>query len=79
MESQTLRGVEGAEINDFLVDVVLFLSSLHKKAHLPLHKLLWGEFAGGIGKDTEEIYQELLQGKGKILVIIDGLGNKDYI
>ena len=71
--------VDWAESEDDSYEVVLFLSSLHKKVNLPLHKLLWGEFAGGIGKDTEEIYQELLQGKGKILVIIDGLGNKDYI
>ena len=56
-------------------DVVLFLSSLQKKQNLPLHKLLWGEYAGCIGKDTEEIYQELLERKRKILVIIDGLGN----
>ena len=56
-------------------DTVLFLSSLQKESMSPLHKLLWGEFAGGIGKNTEEIYQELLVRKGKILVIIDGLGN----
>lgn len=66
--------VDWAESEDASYEVVLFLSSLHKKVNLPLHKLLWGEFAGGIGKDTEEIYQELLERKGKILVIIDGLG-----
>ena len=58
-------------------DAVFFLSSLHKKVNLPLLKLLWGEYAGNIGNDSVEIYQELLKRKEKILVIIDGLGNKE--
>ena len=57
-------------------DTVLFLSSLQKESMSPLHKLLWGEYAPKIGKDSLEIYEDLLKGKGKILVIIDGLGNK---
>ena len=58
-------------------DTVLFLSSLQKESMSPLHKLLWGEYAGRIGKDSEEIYQDLLERKGKVLVNIDGLGKKD--
>ena len=61
-----------SEVSRF--DLVLFLSSLHKKVSLPLHKLVWGEFASRIGDDSKEIYRELLQRKEKILVIIDGLG-----
>ena len=56
-------------------DLVIFLSALQKTSKLPLHKLVWGEYAGRIGEDSEEIYQELLERKGKIFVIIDGLGN----
>ena len=66
--------VEWAESDDDTYDLVLFLSSLHKKEKLPLHKLLWGEYASRMRKDTEEIYQEILERQGKILVIIDGLG-----
>ena len=60
-------------------DLVIFLSALQTKEKLALHKLVWGEYASRIGEDSEEIYQELLERKGKIFVIIDGLGNNsDY-
>ena len=66
-----------AESVESIYDLVLFLSSLHKMDNLPLHKLLWGEYASLIGEDSERIYRELLEIKDiKILVIIDGLGNK---
>ena len=68
--------VAWAESVESIYDLVLFLSSMD---NLPLHKLLWGEYARLIGKDSERIYQELLEIKDfKILVIIDGLGNKQY-
>ena len=60
-------------------DLVLFLSSQHRKVNLPLHDLLWGEFVSQIGADSKEIYRELLERKGKICVIIDGPGNKFFI
>ena len=56
--------------------LVLFLSSLHKMDKLPLHKQIWGEYAGYIReKDSLKIYEKLLEMKAKILVIIDGIGN----
>ena len=58
-------------------DVVLYLSSLNTTKSLTLHKLVWGEFAGSIGDDSKEMYRELLEREEKILVIIDGLGNKE--
>ena len=43
---------------------------------LPLHKQIWGEYAGYIReKDSLKIYEKLLEMKAKILVIIDGIGN----
>ena len=63
--------------DDGTYDLILCLSSLNTTKSLTLHKLVWGEFAGRIGKDSMEIFEELMARKGKILVIIDGLGNKD--
>ena len=63
-----------SDVSNF--DVVLFLSSLHKKVNLPLTKLVWGEYASLIGENSKEIFQELLKMKEKIFVIIDGLGKK---
>ena len=54
-------------------DLVLYLSSLHTTQRLELSKLVWGEFASRIGKDSNLIYQELE--KMKILIVIDGVGN----
>ena len=71
--------VNWAESEGSSYDVVLFLSSLQKKEKLPLHKSLWGEYASRIGKDSEEIYQDLQEREGKILVIVDGLGKKNII
>ena len=62
-----------SEVSRF--DLVLFLSSLHKKVSLPLNKLVWGEFSNQIGETSQDIFQELQKMKEKILVIIDGLGN----
>ena len=56
---------------------IIYLSSLNTTKSSSLHKLVWGEFASRIGDESKEIYRELLEMKGKILVIIDGLGNKD--
>ena len=56
---------------------IIYLSSLNTTKSSTLHKLVWGEFASRIGDDSKAIYRELLEMKGKILVIIDGLGNKD--
>ena len=56
-------------------DLVLFLSSLHKMDKLPLHKQIWGEFAGHIKEqDSLMIYEKLLEMNDKILFIIDGIG-----
>ena len=67
--------VAWAESLESIYDVVLFLSALHTMDNLPPHKMIWGEYASLIGKDSERIYQELLEMKNiKILVIIDGLG-----
>ena len=65
-----------SEVSRF--DLVLFLSSLHKKVSLPLNKLVWGEFSNQIGETSQDLFQELQKMKEKILVIIDGLGNKHY-
>ena len=67
--------VAWAKSSESRFDLVLFLSSLHKMNHLPLHKQVWGEFAGHIREqDSLMIYQKLLEMKDKILVIIDGIG-----
>ena len=63
--------------DDGSYEVILYLSSLNTTKSLTLHKLVWGEFASRVGDESKEIYRELLERKGKILVIIDGLGNKD--
>ena len=69
--------VNWAKSEDVNFSLVLFLSSLHKTGKLPLHKQLWGEYAGHINEDdSSRIYQKLLSMKEKILVIIDGLGKK---
>ena len=57
---------------------IIYLSSLNTTKSLTLNNLVWGEFASRIGDESKEIYRELLEMKGKILVIIDGLGNKDF-
>ena len=64
-----------AESDESSYDIVLFLSSLHSTNNLPLHQIIWGEYASHIREqDSPRIYQELLERKVKILVIIDGLG-----
>ena len=60
--------------DDGSYEVILYLSSLNTTKSLTLHKFVWGEFASRIGDDSKKIYQELLERKEKILVIIDGLG-----
>ena len=65
-----------SEVSSF--DLVLFLSSLHKKANLPLTKFVWGEYASLIGENSKQIFQELLKMNEKVLVVIDGLGKKIY-
>ena len=58
-------------------ELVLFFSSLHKMDKLPLHKQVWGEYAGYIREqDSAKIYEKLLEMEDKILVIIDGIGKK---
>ena len=60
-------------------DLVIFLSSLHKMDKLPLHKQLWGEFSVHIKEqDLSKIYEELLEMNGKILFIVDGIGEKNF-
>ena len=57
-------------------DLVLFISPLFKMDKIPLHKQVWGEFAGHIREqDSMKIYNKLLEMKDKILFIIDGLGS----
>ena len=58
--------------------VIIFLSSLQKTEKLPLHKLIWGEYCGQIGDNSEEIFKDLKKGKENVIVIIDGLGSKYY-
>ena len=56
-------------------DLVLFISPLFKMDKIPLHKQVWGEFAGHIREqDSMKIYEKLQQMKDKILFIIDGIG-----
>ena len=59
--------------------LVLFLSSLQTTRRLELSKLVCGEFASRIRENSKLVYQELEQMKEKILIVIDGLGNDDYI
>ena len=66
--------VAWAESKNPSYDVVVFLSSLQERDNLPLHRQIWGEYAGLIGTETERIFQELLNMKDKVLFIIDGLG-----
>ena len=56
-------------------DLVLFISPLFKMDKIPLHKQVWGEFAGHITEqDSLKIYKKLIEMKDKILFIIDGIG-----
>ena len=71
-----MNWAKSEEDNSF--DILFYLSSLNITKSLTLHKLVWGEFASRIGKDSMEILEELVSRKGKILVIIDGLGIKDH-
>ena len=71
----TMNWAESEEDNSY--QGIIYLSSLNTTKSLTLHKIVWGEFATRIGDESKEIYRELLEMKGKILVIIDGLGNKD--
>ena len=72
--------VNWAESEESRYDLVLFFSSLHKVGDLPLHKQIWGEYAGKIREqDSSKIYEELKENTAKILVIIDGLGIKHHI
>ena len=67
--------VAWAKSSESRFDLVLYLSSLHQMNNLPLHKQVWGEFAGHIREqDSLKIYEELKEMKDKILVIIDGIG-----
>ena len=67
--------VAWAKSSESRFDLVLYLSSLHQMNNLPLHKQVWGEFAGHIrDQDSLMIYQKLLDMKDKILFIIDGIG-----
>ena len=67
--------INWAESEESTYDLVLFFSSLHKVGDLPLHKQIWGEYAGQIREqDSLKIYEELVENTAKILVIIDGLG-----
>ena len=69
--------VAWAKSSESRFDLVLFLSSLHKMDKLPLHKQIWGEFAGHIKEqDSSKIYEKLLEMNDKILFIIDGIGNQ---
>ena len=70
----TMDWAESEEDNSY--HGTLYLSSLNTTKSSTLHKLVWGEFASRVGDESKEIYRELLERKGKILVIIDGLGNK---
>ena len=49
--------VAWAKSSESRFELVLFLSSLHKMDKLPLHKQLWGEYAGHIDEqDSSKIY-----------------------
>ena len=69
--------VAWAKSSESKFELVLFLSSLHKMDKIPLHKQIWGEFAGHSAieeQDSAKIYKKLLEMKDKILFIIDGMG-----
>ena len=71
--------VNWAESEESRYDLVLFFSSLHKVGDLPLHKQIWGEYAGKIREqESSKIYEELKENTAKILVIIDGIGILKY-
>ena len=72
--------VDWAQASESKYELVLFLSSLHKMDKLPLHRQLWGEYAGQIREqDSSKIYEKLLEMKDKILVVIDGQGKSFVI
>ena len=72
--------VDWAQASESRYDLVLFLSSLHKMDKLPLHRQIWGEYAGQIREeDSLKIYEKLLEMKDKILIIIDGIGKHFYL
>ena len=57
--------------------LVLFLNSLQSTMHVT--KLVWGEFACKLKRDTEwMVYQELEKMEDNILIIIDELGKLGY-
>ena len=67
--------VAWAESKNPSYDLVVLLSSLQERANMPLHIQIWGEYAGHIQEDSaKRIYQEILNMKDKVLVIIDGMG-----
>ena len=67
--------VAWAESKNPSYDLVVFISSLQERANMPLHIQIWGEYAGHIPEDSaKKIYQEILNMKDKVLVIIDGMG-----
>ena len=69
--------VAWAKSSESSYDLVLFFSSLNKMDKIPLHKQLWGEFAGHIREQgSPKIYDKLLERKEKILFIIDGIGKR---
>ena len=64
-----------AESEESRYDLVLLISSLHKMGDLPIHKQLWGEYSGQIREqESLKIYEELVERKDKVLIIIDGIG-----
>ena len=67
--------INWAESEESRFDLVLFISSLHKMGSLPIYKQLWGEYSNKIRENESlKIYEELVERKDKVLVIIDGLG-----
>ena len=67
--------VAWAESKNPRYNLVVFLSSLQERANMPLHIQIWGEYAGHIQEESaKRIYQEILNMKDKVLIIIDGLG-----
>ena len=64
-----------AKSEDSSYDLVLFLSSLHTAEKSALQRMVWGEYTSTMREESKFIYQEMEERKGKILIIIDGLGN----
>ena len=64
-----------AKSEDSSYDLVLFLSSLHTTKESALQRMVWGEYTSTMREESKFIYQEMEERKGKILIIIDGLGN----